>query len=367
MFDRTITQNSNGRKVRVGIIGLGYWGPNLTRVLNGLRDCRVTAICDRCEDRLNEFAAMLPDALTFRDAQDFLSTDHVDAVVIATPTTSHFALARAALERGIHTFVEKPLATSTRECEQLVKLADAQNRTLFVGHVALYSAPVRKLKELLDSGEIGELSYISSSRLNLGPVRHDVNALWDLAPHDVATMLYLMGSPPVSVSCSGLAYLNQKVHDVCALSLNFENNRMGIIHVSWLDPHKRRLLTMVGNKRMVIYDDIEPLEKIKVYDRGVEAPSYADSFGEFHFSYRYGDTYSPRLIEAEPLKVECQSFIESIIEGKQPLTDGRNGLEVVRVIEAADHSLHNGNGRVELPPSRSMANRARRRRHPANA
>jgi predicted dehydrogenase len=368
MYQQSMKTPVDGRKVRIGIIGLGYWGPNLTRVLGSLRDCEVTAICDRCEDRLQQFEAMLPGVKTFRDAQDILSTEHVDAIVIATPTTSHFSLASAALERGIHTFVEKPLATSAIECEQLIQLAAAKDLILFVGHVALYSAPVRKLKELLDSGDIGELTYISSTRLNLGPVRYDVNALWDLAPHDISIMLYLMGGPPVSVSCSGLAYLNQKVHDVCSLTLNFENNRMGIIHVSWLDPHKRRLLTMVGNKRMVIYDDIDPLEKIKVYDRGVEAPSYSDTFGEFHFSYRYGDTYSPRLIEAEPLKVECQSFVESILEGKQPLTDGRNGLEVVRVMEAADHSLHNGNGRVELiPKTRTKAKRARGRRQAANA
>lgn len=350
MHDHHAGPQGNSDFVRIGIIGLGYWGPNLSRVFGNIRNCRVTAICDRCEDRLQEFAGQFPHAVATREAGEILSRDIVDAVVIATPTKSHYLLARTALERGIHAFVEKPLATCAAECEQLVSLADERGLNLFVGHVFLYSAPVRKLKELLSKGEIGDLSYISSSRLNLGPVRHDVNALWDLAPHDVSIMLYLMDSVPESVSCSGLAYLNKGVHDVCSLSLNFPGNRMGIIHVSWLDPHKRRVLTMVGNKRMAIYDDIDPLEKIKVYDRGVEAPPYANSFGEFPFSYRYGDTYSPRLIEAEPLKVECQSFIESIVDGKTPLTDGRNGLDVVRVIEAANHSLHNGNGRVEIAP-----------------
>ena len=189
---------------------------------------------------------------------------------------------------------------------------------------------------------------MSSTRLNLGPVRRDVNALWDLAPHDVSIMLELMGTRPVSVSCSGLAHLNKSVHDVCTLAMHFENNRLGIVHVSWLDPHKKREMTVVGSKKMVVYNDIEPLEKIKVYDNGVEAPSYSDSYGEFQFSYRYGDMYSPRLNEVEPLKAECLSFVDCIVQKKRPTTDGQNGLDVVTVIEAADISLQNGHGEIHL-------------------
>ena len=334
--------------VRIGIIGLGYWGPNLARVLGGLDGCRVTAICDRSSDRLQRYARLFPDAIATQESVEVLDRDVVDAVAIATPAATHYLLASQALKQGIHTFVEKPLATTSAQCEQLIALAEENKAVLFVGHVYLYSAPVAKLKELVTSGELGNLFYISSSRLNLGPVRHDVNALWDLAPHDISIMLDLMGDSPVSVSCAGLAYLKDEVHDVCSLTLQFKNKRMGIIHVSWLDPHKKRVMTVVGSKKMAIYDDIEPLEKIKVYDRSVDAPPHTDSFGDFRVSYRYGDTYSPRLDEVEPLRAECRSFVQSISDGSKPKTDGYNGLGVVRVIEAAQDSLLHGNGCVEL-------------------
>jgi predicted dehydrogenase len=320
----------------------------LARVFGSLGDCRVTAICDRNTQRLRHYSELFPDALATVESDDLLDRDVVDAVVIATPTITHYALAAQALTLGIHTFVEKPLATTSAECEELIDLGRANQAVLFVGHVFIYSAPVTKLKDLVASGELGDLYYISSSRLNLGPVRHDVNALWDLAPHDVSIMLELMDDPPVSVSCSGLAHLNDRVHDVCSLTLQFSNKRMGIIHVSWLDPHKKRVMTIVGSKKMAVYDDLDPLEKIKVYDHGIDAPPYTDSFGDFRVSYRYGDTYSPRLVEVEPLKAECQNFIQSIMDGSIPRTNGHNGLEVVRVIEAANVSLHNGNGRIAL-------------------
>jgi predicted dehydrogenase len=342
--------------LRIGIIGLGYWGPNLVRVLSGLPNCEVTALCDLNTQRLKEFCDRFPAAIGTTDKSKILTRNVVDAVVIATPTKTHYPLAKEALEQGLHTFVEKPLATSTVECKELIDLAERKDLKLFVGHVFLHSAPVAKLKEMVLSGELGDLCYMSSTRLNLGPVRHDVNALWDLAPHDVSIMLELMGARPVSVSCSGLAYLNESVHDVCTLAMHFENNRMGIVHVSWLDPHKKREMTIVGSKKMAVYNDIEPLEKIKVYDNGVEAPSYSDSYGEFQFNYRYGDMYSPRLNEMEPLKAECLSFVDCIVQEKRPMTDGQNGLDVVKVIEAADISLQNGHGEVYLDRSTPQSN-----------
>jgi len=293
-------KHGDDNMLRIGIIGLGYWGPNLVRVLSSLPNCEVTALCDLNTRRLKELCDRFPSAMGMTDKSKVLTRDVVDAVVIATPTKTHHSLAKEALEQGLHTFVEKPLATSTVECKELIDIAEQQDLKLFVGHVFLYSAPIAKLKEMVSSGELGDVCYMSSTRLNLGPVRHDVNALWDLAPHDVSIMLELMGARPVSVSCSGLAYLNESVHDVCTLAMHFENNRMGIVHVSWLDPHKKREMTIVGSKKMAVYNDIEPLEKIKVYDNGVEAPSYSDSYGEFQFSYRYGDMYSPRLNEMEP-------------------------------------------------------------------
>lgn len=345
--------------VRVGIIGLGYWGPHLLRNFVWLPDSRVTAVCDLSGDRLKHVSAQYPHVYPTTYLEDVLNRNMIDAAVIATPTKTHYSMAKKALEQGLHTFVEKPLATSSIECEELINLAASRQVVLFVGHVFLYSAPVLKLKELIVRGELGKICYISCTRLNLGPIRHDVNALWDLAPHDISIILHLIGTSPESVNCQGLAYVNEKIHDVCFLTLHFENKSVAIVHVSWLDPNKRRLMTVVGDKKMAIYDDIEPLEKLKVYDKGVDGPAYSDSFGEFRFSYRYGDTYSPRLAEVEPLKAECEHFIECVKEGKNPKTDGHNGLEVVTVLQASEYSLFNGGGRVEIGDVADMVGRPR--------
>ncbi|MCA9245488.1 MAG: Gfo/Idh/MocA family oxidoreductase [Planctomycetales bacterium] len=334
--------------IRLGIIGLGYWGPNLLRCFEANRHCKVVVTCDRDTKRLEQIGAQFPTIRRTTESDEVLDSDVVDAVVIATPTRTHHRLATQALEAGLHVFVEKPLATSTEECRELIALADDRQRTLFVGHVFLHSTPVQALRELVASGELGDLYYIASKRLNLGPVRHDVNALWDLAPHDLSIMLDLIGHSPASVSCSGLAYLNPRVHDVCNLTLNFADQKMGIVHTSWLDPRKDRVMTVVGSKKMAVYNDLEPLEKIKVYDIGIDALPYPASYGEFQFSYRYGNTFSPRLNEAEPLMAECSDFIRCIRDGERPYTDGRNGMAVVEVLEAADKSLSLGGARVAL-------------------
>ena len=334
--------------VRIGVIGAGYWGPNLVRCFEESKECQVAYICDRDTGRLENICNRFPEVIGTTDDREVLRPDRVDAVVIATPTKTHYDLARRALDAGLHTFVEKPLATNSEECIDLIERAEAGDRVLFVGHVFLYSAAVAKLKEIVSRGELGDIYYISSTRLNLGPVRRDVNALWDLAPHDTSIILELMGRSPISVSCSGLAYLDRNIHDVCNLTMQFSDNRIGIVHVSWLDPHKRRLMTIVGSKKMAVYDDIQPLEKIRIYDTGVQAATDASSFGEFLYSYRYGDILSPRIEEGEPLKVEIRSFIDSIVTGIPPKTDGWNGLRVVEVIEAADRSLRESGGHVRI-------------------
>jgi predicted dehydrogenase len=219
---------------------------------------------------------------------------------------------------------------------------------LFVGHVFLYSAGIAKLKEIVACGELGDIYYISASRLNLGLVQRDVNVLWDLAPHDASIILELMGKSPESVSCSGLAYLDPKIHEVCNLTLRFSDNCIGIVHVSWLDPHKRRLMTVVGSKKMAVFDDVNPLEKIRIYDSGVEPAPTPTDFGEFLYSYRYGDIRSPRIKEVEPLRTEARSFIDAITNGTRPKTDGWNGLHVVEVIEAAEKSLRQGGGHMSI-------------------
>lgn len=335
--------------IRIGLIGLGHWGPNLVRCFYEFPECEVTYVCDRDAERLRRVCQRLPGVVGTSDDAEVLRSDRVDAVVIATPTRTHYSLAKRALDEGLHAFVEKPLATSALECTDLIQRAEANGCVLFVGHVFLYSAAVAKLKEIVAAGELGEIYYISSTRLNLGPVRQDVNALWDLAPHDISVILELMGASPTSVNCSGLAYLDQNIHDVCNLTMRFPQNRIGIVHVSWLDPNKRRVMTIVGSKKMAVYDDIQPLEKIRIYDTGVEAPRAASTFGEFPYSYRYGDIYCPRIQEVEPLKAETRCFVDAILTGDRPKTDGWNGLRVVEVIEAADASLRDSGGHVALP------------------
>jgi predicted dehydrogenase len=334
--------------IRIGVIGLGYWGPNLVRCFSENSDCDVAFVCDRDSKRLDAVNRRFPSVVPTTDVEHLLRPGAVDAVVIATPTRAHFDLASRALAAGIHTFVEKPLASSREECRELISLAEENERVLFVGHVFLHSAPVAKLRELVLSGELGDLYYICSNRLNLGPVRQDVNALWDLAPHDLSIILDLIGQSPEKVSCCGLAYLNPQVHDVCNLTIHFPENRIGILHVSWLDPRKNRVMTVVGSKKMAVYDDLEPNEKIKIYDIGVETLPFASTFGEFQFSYRYGDTYSPRLNQVEPLRAECDDFIRCIRDGVQPKTNGTNGLRVVEILEAASLSLARNGVQVDV-------------------
>jgi predicted dehydrogenase len=337
--------------IRVGIIGLGYWGPNLVRNFDNLPGVEVVALCDLDLKRLEQASLRFPHAYVSDDISEIIDTKIVDAVVIATPTKTHYSLAKRALENGIHTFVEKPLATSVNECEMLIELSQKNGLALFVGHVFLYNAAVRLLKELIDTDVLGSICYISSDRLNLGPVRRDVNAMWDLAPHDISIILHLMDSAPISVNSQGLAYLNKKLHDVCTLDVHFENGSMATIRVSWLDPNKVRRMTVVGAKKMAVYDDIDPMEKIKIYDKGIDTERYTDTFGEFQISYRYGDTHSPRILEVEPLKAECEHFIECIQHGLEPKTDGKHGLEVVKVLTAADLSLREGGRTVYLNSS----------------
>ena len=289
--------------IRVGVVGLGYWGPNLVRCFADLPNCKVTAVCDKSYDQLFRIRDRYPGVHPTEDFDALLEQDIVDAIVIATPTFTHHGLAMKALKKGVHVFVEKPLAETSSQCKELIATAKANGSTLFVGHVFLHASPMVRLKELIDAGELGKLNYISSRRLNLGPVRKDVSALLDLAPHDISMMNYLMGSKPERVSCTGIDLIKPGNHDVCNLSLHFPNNRMGMIHVSWIDPRKERVLTVVGDRKMAVYDDLEQ-EKIKIYDKGIEQAPATGDFADFQISYRYGGSYSPFVKEREPLKAE---------------------------------------------------------------
>ncbi len=332
----------------VSVIGCGYWGPNLIRNLSSLPDCRVKSVCDLDDASLQRVKNLYPNVITTRDLADVVEDPEVDAVAIATPVRSHFPLASSCLEHGKHVFIEKPMAASVAECQGLVDLAARQGLTLMVGHTFLYSGPIRRIKEIVDAGELGEVLYVSSRRLNLGLFQRDINVAWDLAPHDISIILYVLGQRPASVGCQGSAHIVDGIEDVSNITMNFDSGVFAMIQSSWLDPNKVRETTFVGTRKMLVYDDIEPNEKIKIYDKRVEAPPHYDTFAEFQYSYHYGDMYAPFVRQVEPLRLECQHFIECMQTGATPLTDGHNGMDVVRVLEAANTSLCDGGGVVTL-------------------
>jgi len=335
--------------IRVAIIGCGYWGPNILRNLDALPECEVKMICDTSVSRLEKFQLTYPHVKTTQHSNEIFSNPNIDAVAICTPVHSHYQLAKESLLRGKHTFIEKPMAQSVAQCEELVKLANLKKCTLMVGHTFLYSPVVRKIKEIVDSGELGTIQYISSRRLNLGLFQKDINCAWDLAPHDISIILYLAKELPISVNCQGKAHKTLGVEDVTNISLDFSDGCFATIHSSWLDPNKVREMTIVGERKMLVYDDTEIHEKLKIYDKRVETPPYYDTYGEFPFSYHYGDIYSPRIPQQEPLKVECAHFLECIQTRQTPLTDGENGMEVVRILESASKSLVENGARITLP------------------
>lgn len=322
-----------------GVVGCGYWGPNLVRNIRLLPDCQVKWICDLDIKRLHHLKSLYSEVEPVTDYQKLLDDKELDVIVISTPVGLHHPMAMKALEAGKHTFVEKPLATTVEHCRELVELADKQKKILMVGHTFLYSSPVRKVKEIVDNGEIGDLLYISSRRLNLGLFQKDINVAWDLAPHDVSIILYIIGDSPSWVNCQGNAHVTKGIEDVVNISLNFSKKRFATIQNSWLDPRKVREMTIVGSKRMIVYDDVEALEKIKIYDMRVEVPPYYDTFAEFQYAYHYGDRYVPYIKLEEPLKVECQHLVDCIRSGDEPVSSGREGMEVVKILEATSKSL----------------------------
>lgn len=333
---------------KIGIVGCGYWGPNLIRNFSSLANCKVKTICDLDQNRLAHVKRLYQDVNVTTDFADIVNDDEITAVAIATHVNTHFPLAKESLKVGKHTFIEKPMASSVAECKELIDIADKKNLQLMVGHTFIYSAPVRKIKEILHSGEIGDLLYVCSRRLNLGLFQKDINVAWDLAPHDIAIILYLLEEAPASVNCHGRAHVNPGIEDITNLIINFSNGKFVTIQSSWLDPHKIREMKFVGTKKMISYDDTEPLEKIKVYDKRVETPPHYDTFAEFHYSYHYGDMYSPYVPQTEPLKVECQHFIDCIEKGTECLSSGQHGLRVVQVLEAASKSLKKEGAKIQI-------------------
>src|SRR3954471_3344042 len=338
------------KAISVGVVGCGYWGPLLVRNFKGLPSCRLKAVCDVQESRLKHIRSLYSDVEGVTGYDQLLNGLGLDAVVIATPVKHHYSLAKASLEAGKHTLIEKPMAASSAECEELNEIAKRKGLVLMIGHTFLYSSAVRKIGELIQSGDIGDIRYINSRRLNLGLFQKDINVAWDLAPHDISIILHILGEFPLSINCQGNAHVTPRIEDVTNMSLSFRNKRFATIQSSWLEPRKVREMTIVGTRRMIVYDDLQTHEKIRVHDVRVERPPHYDSFAEFHYSYHYGDSYIPHIQQEEPLKVACQHFLDCIASGRQPLSNGQAGLEMVRILEASSASLKMNGAPVNLAP-----------------
>lgn len=334
--------------IGVGVVGCGYWGPNLIRNFRSLPESWMKVMCDMDAGRLAHLKNLYPEVETVADYHQLLSDQQLSAIVVATGVRMHFPIVKAALLAGKHVLVEKPMAASTAECAELVELAASRRLVLMVGHTFLYSPAVQKIKEIVSSGELGSIRYISARRLNLGLFQRDINVAWDLAPHDLSIILSLMDEMPVEVTCRGSAHITPGVEDVTSMFLQFSNERSALIHSSWLDPRKVREMTIVGSKRMIVYDDVETQEKIRIFDMRVDAPPHYDTFAEFHFAYHYGDIHVPYIRQEEPLKNECRHFLECIQTGARPRTSGSVGQQVVEILEASSRSLKNPGTRVLL-------------------
>jgi predicted dehydrogenase len=321
--------------LRVGVVGLGYWGPNLARNFDGLPGCELTWLCDGRQEELERVGPSHPGARRTTDMAELLADDELDAVVLATPVPFHADHAVAVLEAGKHCFVEKPLAQSVADAERAVAAADASGRILMVDHLLEYHPGVEKLKDIVDSGELGDIHYIYGNRLNLGKLRADENALWSLGAHDVSVLLHLAGEEPVEWSARGECYMQPGVEDVVFAFLRFPSGLSAHLHLSWLDPHKERRFTVVGSKRMASFDDMELDRKLTVYDKGFDEK--AEGYGEY--ITRSGDMWNPRVPAAEPLRIAATHFVDCVREGRAPRSDGHSGLRVVRVLEALQQEL----------------------------
>ncbi|MCK4786624.1 MAG: Gfo/Idh/MocA family oxidoreductase [Desulfobacteraceae bacterium] len=334
--------------IKIAVAGCGYWGPNIIRSFHSLPNCHVKAVCDKAKDRLTHIGKIYPNTKTTCSYEDLLQDEEIDAIAIATPVRFHYTMAKESLLAGKHTFVEKPMATSAKECKELIRIAAEKKLALMVGHTFVYSESVKKIKEIVDSRDLGDVLYISSRRCNLGLYQTDINVAWDLAPHDISIILHILNQMPTSVNCQGKAHVNKKIEDVTNMTLNYSNGGFATIQSSWLDPNKVREMTFVGSKRMLVYNDIESMEKIKIYDKRVETPPHYDTFADFQYSYHYGDSYCPYVKQKEPLLEEISHFLDCISNGTKPESSGKEALDVIEILEAASKSLKNGGGQVSV-------------------
>ncbi len=338
-------------KIKIGIIGCGYWGPNFVRNFNSLKGSVVKYASDLSPERLAHIKKLYPDIITSNDYHRVLKDKDVTAVVISTPAHRHYPIAKDALLSNKHLLVEKPITTKISEAKELINIAQDKKRILMVGHTFKFNPGVNKLKQLIQSNRLGKIYYIYSHRTNLGPLRKDVNAVWDLAPHDISIISYLLNRQPVDVSAKGKKFLEHDLEDVAFMNLNYPGNIFVHIHVSWLDPRKVREIIVVGSKKMAIFDDLDPKHPVKVYDKTVVKKHFKqsyDTFKEFQMIVKDGSTTSPVVIFKEPLRIECEHFLRCIKEGKIPLTDGVDGLNVLKVLIAVQQSLSSGGASVSI-------------------
>jgi len=340
---------TNTSEQNVAVVGLGYWGPNRLRALADIEGMNVTWICDRDEKQLAKLANRHPHTRATTDLDEALADDDLDAVVLATPVFTHHSLGSAALRAGKHVFVEKPLAGSSGEAIDLFSIAEECDRTLMCGHTFLYSPPVRRIKEILDAGELGDLYFISSSRTNLGPYRSDVSVLFDLGPHDFSMLIHWLGHTPETVSAVGRDVISEGVPDVAFVDLTFPDGMLAHAEMSWLAPGKLRRTVIVGSEKMLVYEDGTP-EPVRIFDSGIEIGD-TSNFGQYQLSYRSGDIVSLRVDSTEPITAELVEFRDAITDGIKPLSDRQMALDVIRTVEAAEASLADGGAVVNVPPA----------------
>lgn len=330
------------KKINLGIIGCGYWGPNFVRNFSQMPQVRITGICDASQEKLSHIRQTHSNIPTCRDYSRLLKDSKLDAVIISTPASTHYAIAREALLKRKHVLVEKPISIKAEEARELIDLAQKVKKILMVGHTFLYNLAVRKIKEIIEKKELGKIYYIHSRRTNLGPIRKDVNAVWDLIPHDISIVNYLLQDTPIEVSAHSQRFLSHDLEDVGFVILRYPRNILVHLHSSWLDPKKIREMTIIGDKKMLVYDDTDTHEPIRLYDKSVMKKKYDKeyhTFREYQMIIKNGQVNTPHLDMQEPLKIECRHFIDCITAGSRPLTDGENGLAVLKVLNAIDKSV----------------------------
>jgi predicted dehydrogenase len=324
--------------VKVGIIGIGYWGPNLIRNFQSAGNCKLTAISDIRVDKLQKYKNLYPDIEIYTDSKQLINNAAIDAVAIATPVFSHFELAKAALESNKHVLIEKPMTSNEKEAEVLIDLARKKNRVLMVDHTFLYTGAVQKIKDLVEKGVIGKLQYVDSTRINLGLFQPDINVLWDLAPHDISILNYICNESPISVQATGICHTKNGIENIAYLTLQYENNMIAHFNCSWTSPVKIRKFLIGGDKKMIVYDDMEPTEKVKLYDTGYDLKNEEDQ-RRILVDYRVGDIYVPKLSTSEALIGVVNDFINAITKKTMPISNAQLGLNVVKVLEAAQKSI----------------------------